>query len=116
MKKIASGGDNTDTDRHTDIATTRKNRPKGRFFENYVHAAGMLQTLCRPSKNPTTGLFYYVVYILEMINLVQNGDAQIIIHIPPPLQNLLHLFLLLPLLLALLLLCLLVPLLLEVGI
>ena len=36
-KKIAWGGDkytHTQTDRQTDIATTRKNRPKGRFFEN----------------------------------------------------------------------------------
>ena len=32
LKKIAWEGD-TQTYRQTDIATTRKNRPKGRFFE-----------------------------------------------------------------------------------
>ena len=28
-------GTNTQTDTQTDIATTRKNRPKGQFFENF---------------------------------------------------------------------------------
>ena len=34
QKKIAWGGD-TYTDKHTDIATTRNNWPKSRFFGKY---------------------------------------------------------------------------------
>ena len=32
--RMGRGQTRTQTDRQTDIATTRKNRPKGRFFEN----------------------------------------------------------------------------------
>ena len=38
LKKIAWGGDRY-IDIKTDIATTKKNRPQGRFFENYLQSS-----------------------------------------------------------------------------